>query len=249
MMGKSVQIIVAFHKAGRHSTSDLFLNMHVGKALSEKQLPFPGDDTGDNISSLNPYFSELTASYWAWRNDQLGDITGLCHYRRYFNVKPSWLESMKGVNKVKTSKFNFERLTNDASGIDLILNKYDIILPRKMNLKKSIETFYLEYHAADDWYAMLNVMDENYPDYKAQEFFRATSSMHSYNMLICRKEIAEKYFKWLFEILFKVHQLVSAQPDAYQKRSIGFLSERLLNLFVHHNGLTVKEFPTFYLDD
>jgi hypothetical protein len=246
---KSVQIIVAFHKHGRHNNSNLFLNVHVGKALSEEQLPFEGDDTGDNISKLNPYFCELTAVYWAWRNSKLVDITGLCHYRRYFNIRPSWLESRKQVNKVKTSTFNFERLSNKASYIDSTLRKYDIILPRKMNLKKSIEAFYLEYHTADEWNTMLNVMNEIYPEYKAHEFFRATTTMHSYNMLICSKKIAEKYFTWLFEILFTIHQRVSPQTDAYQKRSIGFLSERLLNLFVYHNGLKVKELPTFYLED
>ena len=46
-----------------------------------------GDDTGDNISDKNRYYSELTGIYWAWKNRK-EDIVGCCHYRRYFTAKP-----------------------------------------------------------------------------------------------------------------------------------------------------------------
>ena len=42
------------------------------------------DNDGENISSKNPMYCELTAQYWAWKNAD-ADYYGFCHYRRYFD--------------------------------------------------------------------------------------------------------------------------------------------------------------------
>lgn len=92
---KKLTILVATHKPCFVPDTKTFQLIHCGKAISKldkKSLKWMesntiGDDTGDNISRLNPYFCELTAIYWAWKNyEQLGDPEriGLCHYRRYF---------------------------------------------------------------------------------------------------------------------------------------------------------------------
>ena len=42
------------------------------------------DDTGDNISALNPWWGELTAVYWLLKNDS-SPLIGNCQYRRYWH--------------------------------------------------------------------------------------------------------------------------------------------------------------------
>lgn len=64
-----INLLVCYHKQAPIVVKDKnYLPIQVGKNLSKIQLDMMGDNTGRNISSLNPYFCELTAQYWAWKN-------------------------------------------------------------------------------------------------------------------------------------------------------------------------------------
>ena len=49
------------------------------------------DNTGNNISTKNPYYGEYTFHYWFWKNeiDKIPDDTwiGFCTYRRFWSNK------------------------------------------------------------------------------------------------------------------------------------------------------------------
>ena len=83
---EKIKILVACHKQAEVFKNNVYLPIHVGKALhKDVDLGFQGDDTGENISSLNPLYCELTAQYWGWKNLDV-EYIGLCHYRRYFKT-------------------------------------------------------------------------------------------------------------------------------------------------------------------
>ena len=90
-MNNKMKILVCTHKPGFVLQDDIYTPIQVGKALSNVDLGFLGDDKGDNISVKNKEFCELTAMYWAWKNLKNLDVIGLCHYRRYFDLNASFL--------------------------------------------------------------------------------------------------------------------------------------------------------------
>lgn len=242
------KIVVAFHKPYPHSNDPLFLNLHVGKKNSGKELGMTGDDSGDSISELNPSFCELTGLYWVWKHVELNEPIGLSHYRRYFNFEPSLWQRFKKQQVAKASQFDFEKLAADhRAHIESSLKEHDIILAKATNLKESIKAHYLHSHVGADWETMEAVLRERSPEFDLS-FFEKTQKLHEFNMFVCSATQFEVYMNWLFGILFEVNQRIKISDHPYQKRVIGFLSERLLNLYVHHNRFRVKEVPVYFLD-
>ncbi|WP_425475514.1 DUF4422 domain-containing protein [Mesorhizobium quangtriensis] len=83
-------IYIAYHKQAPIYAGKPLVPIHVGRALASSNLPdMIGDDTGDNISARNPCYCELTAHYWAWKNDHDSSFIGLMHYRRFLEAVPA----------------------------------------------------------------------------------------------------------------------------------------------------------------
>ena len=98
-----------------------------------------------------------------------------------------------------------------------------------------------------------DVISEKYPDYVAafDEVMHSSSWMSPYNMFYASKNKMDEYCKWLFDILFEVEKRtdMSGYTD-YQKRLYGFLSERLLNVWLKkHSEYKVKYLTVFKSDD
>ena len=129
-----VKILVASHKEYRMPDDSIYLPLHVGaegKVDADGQpldLGWTKDNTGDNISRLNPGFCELTGLYWAWKNLK-ADYIGLVHYRRHFCLK-------------KKSRDPFENIITGAE-LRPILGQYWVFVPKKR--RYFIETLYSHY--------------------------------------------------------------------------------------------------------
>lgn len=78
-------VYVCHHKPGYLVCDDVFKPIHVGAALGNYQLGVMTDAEGDSISYKNKEYCELTAIYWAWKNDKASEWIGLMHYRRYLD--------------------------------------------------------------------------------------------------------------------------------------------------------------------
>ncbi len=71
--------------------------------------------------------------------------------------------------------------------------------------------------------------------------------MFANNMFVMPWDTFDKLMKWLFFILFKFEEKTDLEHyKGYQERIFGFLSERLITLWIMHNGLNYKELPLIY---
>ena len=220
-----------------------------------------GDDTGVNISDKNKYYSELTGIYWAWKNVK-EDIIGCCHYRRYFTAKeepfryklkrllywPIGLYKKRfGLIYTDNTSFFLPRILGKEDACRL-LGEYDAILPQARKLKYTVEVHYKRYHIIDDLMMLEKIITQKYPEYiEAFQTVLNSKRLYANNMFILHNNHFQKFMQWWFDILFEFERQISkSQYTGYQERILGFIAERLLNVWFAKQQLKVLELPVIY---
>ncbi|MBT9033006.1 hypothetical protein BTI99_04450 [Lactobacillus delbrueckii subsp. bulgaricus] len=186
------------------------------------------DNLGDNIASKNPNYCELTALYYLWKNDKTDDYLSIEHYRRFF--KEPYRPTVISKDKILT-----------------YLQKYDIVTTQYYNFGETINEYYSHHHIEDDMVKVEKVIEKKYPEYiPALNTVLTNNFSAACNMIATSKEKFDEYCKWLFDILFSVESEIDIiNRDDYQKRVFGFLSERLQNVWIIQNELTIKALPLY----
>lgn len=219
-------IYIATHKAFDVPKLDEYVPLQVG-AENKKTLGYLQDNTGDNISLKNPNYCELTGLYWIWKN-QKDQFKGLVHYRRYFG-KSNFSSNIKDV-------YTYDEMVS-------MLSNADIILPYVEHFKQNAKDEILIKCCTKTIFDKLEtVLREKYPEYgKDFDDVFSNNKCTLFNMMFCKSTLFDEYCEWLFGILFELETYVDmSQLNDYQKRLYGFLSERLLNVWVKHNNLKIK---------
>lgn len=216
-----IKILVAQHKEANVFKNDVYTPIHVGKAISKVDLGILGDDTGDNISKLNPFYSELTAQYWGWKNLNNVEYIGLNHYKRYFETE-----------------FTAENIDEEMKGYDIILSKKVIFstnllrwLSRSL-IPEDIALFYL--YMTKRYACNIEVFNA---------FYQKGNKLNAANMFVCKKSLFNELCEWQFEILEDMREILPVSPYSRERRILGYLSETLLPFYAFQKGLRIKEKP------
>ena len=234
------KIFVVTHKDPKLSAlPEGYEIIHAGRALAEKNFGSLGDDTGENISRLNPYLNEVTALFWIWKNTSHA-IIGLNHYRRFFT-----LDGKNFLSETQARKILREH--------DIIVNgcEFGRIALRDWKIMLSTKKIAERVRAALRKFIALRQ-----PDY-LEIFDRVNDSfgVFCYEIFITRKKIFDAYCEWLFSFLLDATEEIlatteiSASSDPRIYRAISFAAEHLMTVWLIKNRLKIKTLPIIFRDD
>ena len=187
--------------------------IHAGAALSEDRIAEITDKDGDNISKHNRQFSELTVTYWAWKNVE-ADYKGICHYRRVLDIPED------DYNK---------------------LSSVDVVLPLPFTVYPNASSQFLRFIHEEEYNALLLALREIAPEYYvAAHKFWYEPYLYNYNILIAKEKIFNSYCEFIFNVLFAVKKSFSDKGIRQNNRYIGYLGEILTSLYFMVNEKQVR---------
>lgn len=257
---KDICVAVAAHKPYRMPTDPMYMPMQVGKALHpDVNLgpQFTPDNSSDNISDQNAYFSELTALYWMWKNCH-NKYKGLVHYRRHFASKSrrgagilhherqQWQHrQLSSTSASGPSPDRFSRIVGRQE-VSRLLDTTDIILPKKRHYYiETIRSHYSHTMYVEQLDETRAILVEKYPTFvPAFDQVMNARNAHLFNMFIMRADKFDEYCAFLFPILFELEsRLDPAQYDGFHARYVGRVSERLLDVWLKTHRYSYAELP------
>lgn len=258
-----VKILVSCHIEADVIKNDVFHPIQVGCALTENRLhDMFYDDVGENISSLNQMYCELTAQYWAWKNLD-ADYYGFCHYRRYFNF--SNVRYKEDEWKNVTENFLSDDVKNkyslDSDTVENFVSKYDVVISERKDVRKMLNQGWnvrQQYTASKflhekDLDIMLAVISEKSPKFTkyAEQYLRGYMTSLN-NLFVMKKEFFAEFCEWEFGILDECMRRIDMSDYSIEAmRTISHLAERLLNIYVMYltkeKKISLAEVQTVYL--
>lgn len=235
-MPDNLTIYVGTFSPGEKPSDAGYVQMQLGRAAASLKFGEIGDDTGHSISERNQFYCELTGLYWIWKNDLRSEYVGMVHYRRFLAAKELAVE-FSGLSIASSADF-----TEFEAGADIIVPEFQKFYVHNTAIPLSVRQQYEGMHVAGDLYLAREVISKSCPEYlSAYDFVLDGNSISPFNMFVGKKLVIDRYCEWLFGILFELeNQIPSIFYDRYQSRAIGFLAERLFNVWLTSNRSNVK---------
>lgn len=232
--------------------------IHAGHATAKEEFGYLGDDTGDNISRLNPFLDEVTALYWIWKNTK-HTHAGFVHYRRFLTSNTRLKEFRPGEYV-----FSAKNILSESEIIK-ILGENDIIV----NAERVCDRTQLEMMIYSTGQPDLVRFSEeivrkhltkNQPDYlDAYDAVINGFVFFLYGIHITRRNIFNEYCKWLFSFMIDATKELSrvvitdgktlGEMEHVYSRMMSFFAERMLTVWLKKNHLRIKTLPIMYRDD
>lgn len=266
-----MKVLVGYHEPGVLLKDSVLTPINAGRALTCQNSENGewliantiGDNTGDNISAKNKSYNEMTAIYWAWKNqDKLGNpaAIGFEHYRRHLVLNESlhhegtdWEVRFRGYiggldNYFKKIGYSEAALSSLAKQYPCVVGAYEYTLSVYDQYKAS-ETD--QAHHIQDLDFARDYIIKKYPAYKkATDTYLKGNDQIIGNIFVMHKDIFNRYCEFIFDVLsaFENH-LDTEQRSEWECRF--FVSERITEIFVTkliEEGVAVKKLPVSFVE-
>ncbi len=257
----NLRIYVTYHRPGRIISNRVITPIHGGKACSQMDLGIPGDDRNDHISHLNPHYCELTTQYWVWKNCTELDYAGFMHYRRHFSCGNTnrQVSSVTACVNYRRWDQEYERIIGltDPGILEEMVDGYDLVLPCPFPVQNwggqtvvdQLGTIpqlnrwaQFNRHNVEHALGVVETLEPDYAPALREVFFERFGSYYFFNSYIMRWEFFDRYNRWLFPLLEAIHRSIDySQLNANESRLLGFLSERLFNVYLRHYQANVRK--------
>lgn len=226
-----IRIFVSCHQPYPVPLHPILSPIQVGGVLASQRFPgFLQDDSGENISSQNRSYCELTAQYWAWKNVE-ANYYGFFHYRRYLypdlDAKRPYAIGSTPTQEV-LEQLNFAALPE-------IVKRYELIVPMGENMFMPVREHYgrSKHHHRKDLALTERIVQELYPNYAGTlEKYLSQPVCYFGNIFIMEHGLFYRYCAWLFSILTEFDRRADLKGYSPQELRVdGYLAERLFGVF------------------
>lgn len=245
-----VRIFVSCHKEFQVAKLPWLYPIHVGAGLTEQVIPgFLRDDTGENISTLNRRYCELTGQYWVWKNVE-AEYYGFFHYRRY--LSPDTRARRPYIIRTLPEAETLARLELDR--LPELVSQYDLTAPVGEDMHVSVREHYAAapFHYRKDLELVEQIIRELYPAYvPTMERYLSGSVCYFGNIYVMARPVFEDYCQWLFTILAEFDRRADVTGYGTQALRVdGYLAERMFGVYYAHrkDELRTLELPRVHFD-
>ena len=227
-----VKILVGYHKKSLLIKNEIFVPIHLGRDLYEAKKAnqdkawlyenLIGDNTGENISSKNSDYCELTGIYWAWKNySKLNnpDFIGFMHYRRLLSFN-GWSMPKHRNNPIivnvkaylkKNNKFNiYQTLSNGKIFTRLPLDFFETE-GRESCRARGFDYLKIKY-------------PQIYQIYLKQ---KQNNCLYASNIFVMQREDFFEYCEIIFDVLFNY------DSQGYSREK-GYLAEFITSAYIEY---------------
>lgn len=225
------------------TVNNALLQNVIAGGVYQNQPVKPGfrlDNEGENISSKNKSYCELTTQYWAWKNVD-ADYYGFCHYRRFFSFNKNEIKesSWGGIERDYLDDATIEELHFNEEEMRADIENYDFIITRGITASTMrAENIYDHYNNAaelhiEDLDLFMDIIEEKYPyltPYAKKLIYGKV--FYPCNMFIMKKDLFQEYSSILFDILEEFENrsdMSNYSREGY--RTPGHLGERMAGIF------------------